>query len=127
MTTAPHFDSPAAQRISAEGSSKVQLQRVLHSGPSVNFHFTGADALAQRNQAKEMLQHLLPQFSLQVVYIHSLVSRLRPAVSVRESLGIMCNIEELGKSQCCSQALSCVWKEELNLGTWLGRNLEVVY
>lgn len=71
---ASHVDSPAAQRISAEGSSKVQLQLVLHSGPSINFHFTGGDALAQRNQAKEMLQHLLPQFSLQVAYIHSLVS-----------------------------------------------------
>ena len=69
MTADSHFDSTAAQRISAEGSSKVQLQLVLHSGPSVNFHFTGGDALPQRNRAKEKLQHLLPQFSIQVVCI----------------------------------------------------------
>jgi len=54
-----------AQRISAEGSSKVQLQLVLHSGSSLNFHFTGSEALAQRNHAKEVLQQLLPQFSIQ--------------------------------------------------------------
>lgn len=57
--------SPPAQRISAEGSSKVQLQLVLHSGSSLNFHFTGGEALAQRNHAKEVLQQLLPQFSIQ--------------------------------------------------------------
>lgn len=57
--------SPPAQRISAEGSSKVQLQLVLHSGSSLNFHFTGCEALAQRNHAKEVLQQLLPQFSIQ--------------------------------------------------------------
>ena len=57
--------SPSAQRISAEGSSKVQLQLVLHSGLSLNFHFTGGEALAQRNRAKEALQQLLPQFSIQ--------------------------------------------------------------
>ncbi len=39
-----------AQRVSAETSSKVQLQLVLHSGAQVKFHFTADNALDQRQQ-----------------------------------------------------------------------------
>ena len=40
-----------AQRISPETSSKIQLQLVLRaSGSQVNFHFTGPDALTERNK-----------------------------------------------------------------------------
>ena len=39
------------QRISPETSSKIQLQLVLRaSGSQVNFHFTGPDALTERNK-----------------------------------------------------------------------------
>lgn len=40
-----------AQRISPETSSKIQLQLVLRASNSqINFHFTGPDALADRNK-----------------------------------------------------------------------------
>ena len=52
-----------AQRISAEASSKVQLQLILHDSSMINFHFTGDEAVEQRNKVKQLLQHLLPKFS----------------------------------------------------------------
>lgn len=39
-----------AQRISSEASSKVQLQLILHTGVHVKFHFSGINALEQRQQ-----------------------------------------------------------------------------
>ena len=55
--------NPPAQRISAESSSKVQLQLILHSDTQLNFHFTGEreKAVAQRNRCKGLLQQLLQQ------------------------------------------------------------------
>ena len=49
--------------MSAESSSKVQLQLILVSDTQLNFHFTGEreKALAQRNKCKELLQQLLQQ------------------------------------------------------------------
>lgn len=52
-----------AQRISAETSSKVQLQLVLHCGGHVNFHFTASNALKQRQQVKEQLARALSKVS----------------------------------------------------------------
>ena len=39
-----------AQRISAETSSKIQLQLVLHAGTHANFHFTASNAREQRQE-----------------------------------------------------------------------------
>lgn len=49
--------------MSAETSSKVQLQLILVSDTQLNFHFTGdrEKAFAQRNQCKELLQRMLQQ------------------------------------------------------------------
>ena len=52
-----------AQRISAETSSKVQLQLVLHSGAHVNFHFTGPGAMKERQRVKEHLARALSKSS----------------------------------------------------------------
>ena len=52
------------QRISPEGSSKVQLQAVLHDGNSCSFHFTGDTspnaAKKDRDDVKELLSQLIP-------------------------------------------------------------------
>ncbi len=52
-----------AQRISAETSSKVQLQLVLHTGAHINFHFTGSGALEERQRVKEHLARALSKAS----------------------------------------------------------------
>lgn len=52
------------QRISPEGSSKVQLQTVLHDGNSYSFHFTNncfPDAEKRdRDEVKDLLSQLIP-------------------------------------------------------------------
>ncbi|KAL5467236.1 hypothetical protein EMCRGX_G031436 [Ephydatia muelleri] len=58
-----HYQQIKAQRISAEASSKVQLQLILFDGSMTNFHFTGDEAVEQRNKVKQLLQYLLPKFS----------------------------------------------------------------
>lgn len=59
-----------AQKISPVGKAKVQLQVVLHDGSCSTFHFVnpaGVDAqAADRDQVKNQLQNLLPQFKRQV-------------------------------------------------------------
>lgn len=54
------------QKISPEGKPKIQLQLVLHSGDSPTFHFVNPGGpgaqLKDRNDVKELLQQLLPQF-----------------------------------------------------------------
>lgn len=54
------------QKISPEGSSKIQLQIVLHRGNSSKFQFVNHDGppsqLKDRDAAKELLQQLLPRF-----------------------------------------------------------------
>jgi transcription initiation factor TFIIH subunit 1 len=53
------------QKISPEGKAKIQLQIVLNSG-SDTFHFVNPNGLQNqlndRNEVKELLQQLLPQF-----------------------------------------------------------------
>ena len=51
------------QRISPDGSSKVQLQLVLHDGNSLTFQFTNnssANAKQERDNTKELLAQLIP-------------------------------------------------------------------
>ncbi|EDO49292.1 predicted protein [Nematostella vectensis] len=48
------------QRISPEGSSKVQLQVVLHDNSSYSIHFTGQNAKKERDDVKELLAQLIP-------------------------------------------------------------------
>lgn len=55
------------QKISPEGKPKIQLQIVLHSGSeTTTFHFVNPNGvqgqLNDRNEVKELLQQLLPQF-----------------------------------------------------------------
>ena len=51
------------QRISPEGSSKIQIQIVLHDGNSFTFQFTSEPAAAakkERDEAKDLLAQLIP-------------------------------------------------------------------
>ncbi|XP_022809120.1 general transcription factor IIH subunit 1-like isoform X1 [Stylophora pistillata] len=51
------------QRISPEGSSKIQIQIVLHDGNSFTFQFTNdstANAKKERDEAKDLLAQLIP-------------------------------------------------------------------
>ena len=52
------------QRISPEGSSKVQLQVVKHDGSSFSFHFANPEGrdkqLSERNDVKDQLAQLIP-------------------------------------------------------------------
>ncbi|XP_051979199.1 general transcription factor IIH subunit 1-like [Xyrauchen texanus] len=51
------------QKISPDGKAKIQLQLVLHTGESTNFHFANeSTALKDRDATKELLQQLLPKF-----------------------------------------------------------------
>ncbi|XP_071831409.1 general transcription factor IIH subunit 1-like isoform X2 [Apostichopus japonicus] len=54
------------QKISPDGSSKIQLQILLHRGNSSKFQFVNHDGppsqLKDRDAAKELLQQLLPRF-----------------------------------------------------------------
>lgn len=54
--------------MSAETSSKVQLQLILVSETQLNFHFTGdrENALTQRNKCKTILQRMLQQVMSQI-------------------------------------------------------------
>uniref|UniRef100_A0A8C4PYB9 General transcription factor IIH, polypeptide 1 n=1 Tax=Eptatretus burgeri TaxID=7764 RepID=A0A8C4PYB9_EPTBU len=54
----------AAQKISPDGKTKVQLQLVLHSGEAVTLHFArdGDSAKKDRDGVKDLLQQLLPRF-----------------------------------------------------------------
>ena len=74
--------SLSAQRVSAEGSSKVQLQLILVSETQLNFHFTGVrdKALTQRNQCKELLQRMLQQVTISHHTAHKILPQLRYAL-----------------------------------------------
>ena len=51
------------QRISPEGSSKIQIQLVLHDGNSLTFQFTSepqANAKKARDDVKDLLAQLIP-------------------------------------------------------------------
>ncbi|XP_039609168.1 general transcription factor IIH subunit 1 [Polypterus senegalus] len=51
------------QKISPDGKAKIQLQLVLHTGETTNFHFTNeSSALKDRDAVKDLLQQLLPKF-----------------------------------------------------------------
>ncbi|XP_065314570.1 general transcription factor IIH subunit 1-like isoform X2 [Gordionus sp. m RMFG-2023] len=58
------------QKISPEGKVKIQLQIVLHSGETSNFHFNSPEGterqLQDRLRVKDLLQQLLPRFRKQV-------------------------------------------------------------
>lgn len=65
--TVSHFYADIKQqKISAESSSKIQLQIVLHNGSSSKFQFANHEGppsqLKDRDAAKELLQQLLPRF-----------------------------------------------------------------
>lgn len=70
VTVSHHFQDIKMQKISPEGKPKVQLQMVMHDGNSTTFHFvnrSGAKAqIADRDQVKELLQKLLPNFKRKV-------------------------------------------------------------
>lgn len=54
---------PTVQRISPEGSSKVQIQLVLHDGNNITFQFTSespVNARKERDEAKDLLAQLIP-------------------------------------------------------------------
>lgn len=54
---------PTVQRISPEGSSKVQIQLVLHDGNNFTFQFTNdspVNAKKERDELKELLAQLIP-------------------------------------------------------------------
>ncbi|XP_078586685.1 general transcription factor IIH subunit 1-like [Branchiostoma floridae x Branchiostoma japonicum] len=59
-----------SQKISPEGKAKIQLQLVLHTGDTCNFHFNNPEGnpeqLKDRDAVKELLQQLLPRFKSQV-------------------------------------------------------------
>lgn len=50
------------QRISPEGSSKIQLQTVLHDGNSYSFHFVNplGNERKDRDEVKDLLAQLIP-------------------------------------------------------------------
>ena len=52
------------QRVSPEGSSKVQLQTVLHDGNSYSFHFVNNSSAGaerrDRDEVKDLLAQLIP-------------------------------------------------------------------
>lgn len=51
------------QRISPEGSSKIQIQLVLHDGNSFTFQFTSdpqVNAKKERDDTKDLLAQLIP-------------------------------------------------------------------
>jgi hypothetical protein len=54
----------AVQRISPEGSSKIQLQIVLHDGNSYSFHFVNnsypGSERKERDEVKDLLAQLIP-------------------------------------------------------------------
>ncbi|XP_062973262.1 general transcription factor IIH subunit 1 [Elgaria multicarinata webbii] len=51
------------QKISPEGKAKIQLQLVLHTGDTTNFHFSNErTAVRERDAVKDLLQQLLPKF-----------------------------------------------------------------
>ncbi|XP_064423375.1 general transcription factor IIH subunit 1 isoform X2 [Latimeria chalumnae] len=51
------------QKISPEGKAKIQLQLVLHTGETTNFHFANDNsAIKERDAVKDLLQQLLPKF-----------------------------------------------------------------
>ena len=60
----------SVQKISPDGKAKIQLQVVLHDGTASTFHFV--NPLGQQNQikdrddVKDLLQHLLPKFKRKV-------------------------------------------------------------
>ena len=57
---AQHSNSHAAQRISAEGHSKVQLQLILHANNTqVNFHFIGPNPKGDRDKVSTHAARLL--------------------------------------------------------------------
>uniref|UniRef100_A0A6Q2Y4A9 General transcription factor IIH subunit 1 n=1 Tax=Esox lucius TaxID=8010 RepID=A0A6Q2Y4A9_ESOLU len=61
--TVSHLYADIRQKISPDGKAKIQLQLVLHTGESTNFHFSNeSTALRDRDAAKDLLQQLLPKF-----------------------------------------------------------------
>ncbi|XP_043915340.1 general transcription factor IIH subunit 1 [Protopterus annectens] len=51
------------QKISPDGKAKIQLQLVLHTGETTNFHFTNeSSAIKERDTVKDLLQQLLLKF-----------------------------------------------------------------
>jgi transcription initiation factor TFIIH subunit 1 len=59
-----------AQKISTEGKAKVQLQVVLHDDTSSIFHFVSPagpqQQIKDRDQAKDLLAGLLPNFKKKI-------------------------------------------------------------
>lgn len=70
VTVSHRFQDIKMQKISSEGKQKVQLQLVLHDGNSTTFHFVNRNGVKaqidDRDQVKELLQQLLPNFKRKV-------------------------------------------------------------
>ncbi|XP_056383807.1 general transcription factor IIH subunit 1 isoform X2 [Hyla sarda] len=63
FTVSHMYGDIKCQKISPDGKAKVQLQLVLHTGESTNFHFSNeSTAIKERDAVKELLQQLLPKF-----------------------------------------------------------------
>lgn len=63
FTVSHMYGDIKCQKISPDGKAKVQLQLVLHTGETTNFHFSNeSTAIKERDAAKELLQQLLPKF-----------------------------------------------------------------
>lgn len=70
VTVSHHFQDIKMQKISPDGKQKVQLQLVMHDGNSTTFHFVNRNGVKaqidDRDQVKELLQKLLPNFKRKV-------------------------------------------------------------
>ncbi|KAM3918190.1 general transcription factor IIH subunit 1 [Leptodactylus fuscus] len=63
FTVSHMYGDIKCQKISPDGKAKVQLQLVLHTGETTNFHFSNeSTAIKERDAVKELLQQLLPKF-----------------------------------------------------------------
>uniref|UniRef100_A0A673WP29 General transcription factor IIH subunit 1 n=1 Tax=Salmo trutta TaxID=8032 RepID=A0A673WP29_SALTR len=63
FTVSHQYADIRCQKISPDGKAKIQLQLILHTGESTNFHFSNeSTALKDRDAAKDLLQQLLPKF-----------------------------------------------------------------
>lgn len=70
VTVSHRFEDIKMQKISPEGKPKVQLQLVMNDGNNSTFHFVNSNGLKaqieDRDQVKDLLQRLLPNFKRKV-------------------------------------------------------------
>lgn len=70
VTVSHRFEDIKMQKISPEGKPKVQLQLVMNDGNNTTFHFVNSNGvkaqIEDRDQVKDLLQRLLPNFKRKV-------------------------------------------------------------